>query len=98
MGCRSLDRSGSKQSKLVAVSGADGDALAPLGAAAREHCGATLGLHAATEAMGFGATAAVGLKCALRHLDAFLKFLEKFFRLFSTRLPMQLLVRERRNF
>ena len=53
--------------KLVAVTGADGDLVTALGAAAVENGGASLGLHAAQKAVGLGAAAAVGLKGALRH-------------------------------
>jgi hypothetical protein len=52
---------------LVAESGADRDALAADGAAAAQHGGARLGLHARTETMGFHALAAIGLKGTLGH-------------------------------
>ncbi|OJV44183.1 MAG: hypothetical protein BGO25_13960 [Acidobacteriales bacterium 59-55] len=52
---------------LVAVTGADGDLVAALGAAAVENGGARLGLHAGEEAVGLGAVAAVRLKGTLRH-------------------------------
>ena len=57
---------------LVAESGAYRDALATDGAAAAEHCGARLGLHARPETMGLHALAAVGLKCALGHENTLL--------------------------
>jgi len=63
--------------KLVAESGADGNALAALGAAAAEHGGSALGLHAGPKAVGLDPLAAVGLKCALRHGNALLILLWK---------------------
>jgi hypothetical protein len=57
---------------LVAVSGADGDALASLGAAARQHGLAALGLHALPESVHLGTAAAIGLECPLRHLTPLL--------------------------
>jgi hypothetical protein len=57
---------------LVAEASAHRDALAALGAAAREHGGPALGLHTAAEAVNLRTTAAVGLKCALRHGTALL--------------------------
>jgi hypothetical protein len=53
--------------ELVAMTGADRDAMAALGAATRKHGGSALGLHSHTEAMRLGTVAAVRLKCALRH-------------------------------
>src|SRR6185312_15973988 len=52
---------------LVAVARADGDLVTTLGAAAAQHSGPGLGLHAAQEAMGLRAMTAVGLKGTLRH-------------------------------
>src|ERR1035441_8906481 len=57
---------------LVAEAGADGHALAADGAAAAEHGGAGIGLHAGAETVGFHALAAIGLKCALGHKNALL--------------------------
>ena len=51
----------------VAMAGADGDALAPGGAAAAEHGGAGIGLHARPEAVRFRTVAAIGLKCSFGH-------------------------------
>lgn len=53
---------------LIAVSGADGDALASLCAPTRQYGLAALGLHALPESMYLGTVAAVGLECAFRHL------------------------------
>jgi hypothetical protein len=53
--------------ELVAETGADGDLVTALGAAAIENGGTSLGLHAGEEAVGLGAVAAVGLKGTLRH-------------------------------
>jgi hypothetical protein len=53
--------------KLVAETGADGDLVTALGAAAAEHGCTCLGLHAGKKAVGLGAVAAVRLKGALRH-------------------------------
>jgi hypothetical protein len=58
--------------RLVAVSGADADALASGRTAAAEHGGTALGLHPRTEAVLLDAAAAVGLKCALGHVNALL--------------------------
>lgn len=52
--------------------GTDGDALASGGAAAAEHGGAGVGLHARPEAVGFSTVAAVGLKCSFGHRDPLL--------------------------
>lgn len=60
---------------LVAVARAHSDALAALRAAAGKHSGPGLGLHAASKAVNLGTTAAVGLKCALRHGTALLNFI-----------------------
>ncbi len=49
------------------MSGADGDTLAAGGAAATEHGGAGIGLHARPEAVRFRAVAAIGLKCSFGH-------------------------------
>lgn len=49
------------------MSGADGDTLAAGGAAATEHGGAGIGLHARPETVSFGTVAAVGLKCTFGH-------------------------------
>src|SRR5271170_2212966 len=51
----------------VAMPGADRDALAPCGAAAAEHGGAGVGLHARPEAVRLRSVAAVGLECTLGH-------------------------------
>ena len=59
--------------KLVAVTGADGDLVTALRAAAAENGGASLGLHAAKKAVRLGAAAAVGLKGTLRHGTELLK-------------------------
>jgi hypothetical protein len=53
--------------ELVAVTGADGDLMTALGAAAAEDGGTCLGLHTREEAVGLGAVAAIGLKGTLRH-------------------------------
>jgi len=53
--------------QLVAETGADGDLVTALGAAAAQDGGARLGLHAGKEAVGLGPVAAVGLKGTLRH-------------------------------
>src|SRR5207248_1858606 len=53
--------------RLVAESSADGDLMTPLGAAAAEHSGSGLGLHAGKEAVGLGPVTAVGVKRTLRH-------------------------------
>ena len=53
---------------LIAVTGANGDALASLCAAARQYGLAAFGLHALPESMHFGSVAAVGLECPFRHL------------------------------
>ena len=52
---------------LVAEPGRHRDALAPLGATARKHGLAALGLHTLPESVHLGAFAAIGLKCALGH-------------------------------
>ncbi len=54
-------------SALVAISGAYRDALAPLGATARENGLAALGLHTSAESVHLGTTATVRLECALGH-------------------------------
>jgi hypothetical protein len=53
--------------RLVAVSRAYRDLMAALRAAAAQNRGTCLGLHAAEEAVGLGAMAAVGLKRTLGH-------------------------------
>lgn len=55
------------QAASVAESRADRYALATGGAAAAQHGGAAVGLHARSKAMGLSAFAPVGLKCALWH-------------------------------
>lgn len=57
---------------LVAESGADRNTLAACSAAAAEHGGSALCLHAGPEAVSLNAVAAVGLKCALGHKRALL--------------------------
>ena len=52
---------------LVAETGADGDALAAFGAAAREDGLSALGLHPRTEAVGLGTAPAVRLKRTFGH-------------------------------
>jgi len=52
---------------VLAEAGADGDLVTALGAAAAQHGGAGLGLHAGKEPVLLYAGAAVGLKGALRH-------------------------------
>ncbi len=54
---------------LVAITRRNRDALASLGATARKHGLAALGLHTLPEAVHFGAFAAIGLKCALGHAE-----------------------------
>jgi hypothetical protein len=49
--------------------------MAPLGAAAGQHGGSALGLHASAEAVNLRTATAIGLKCALRHGTALLNFL-----------------------
>ena len=61
---------------LVAEAGADSHALAPDGATAAQHGGAALGLHPRAEPVGLDAAAAIGLKCALGHVNALLFPLE----------------------
>ena len=58
---------------LVAVTGADRDFVAALGAATAENSSARLGLHAAEEAVGLRAATAVRLKSTLRHGTELLK-------------------------
>jgi hypothetical protein len=58
--------------RSIAEAGADTHALAAGGAAAAEHCGAGIGLHAGAEAVGFHALAAIGLKRALGHKNILL--------------------------
>jgi hypothetical protein len=52
---------------LVAESGAYRDALTSLGATARQHRPAALGLHTRTKSVRLGPATTVGLKCALWH-------------------------------
>jgi hypothetical protein len=61
-----------RRKDLVAEASADSHTLAADGAAAVEHGGAGLGLHASAETMGFHTLAAIGLKCALGHKNALL--------------------------
>jgi len=61
-----------KRRGLVAISGADGDALAASGATAAEHGGAAFGLHAGAEAVSLHAAVTVRLKRALGHGNALL--------------------------
>jgi hypothetical protein len=56
-----------KLESLVAETGADGDLVTALGAAAAEDGCTCFGLHAGEEAVGLGAVAAVGLEGTLRH-------------------------------
>jgi hypothetical protein len=74
----SSNRSGRtrNRARLVAISGADGDALASLGATARQNRLAALGFHALPESVHLGTAAAIGLECPLRHLTSLL-LLEK---------------------
>jgi hypothetical protein len=60
--------------QLVAETGAHGDLVAALGAAAAQHGGAGLGLHTAKKTVGLRAVAAVGLERTLRHGTALLNF------------------------
>ena len=53
--------------ELLAESGLYGHAFASLGATARKHRLAGLGLHPGTEPVSLTPPPAVGLKCALRH-------------------------------
>ena len=62
--------------RLVAVPGADRNALAACGTAPAEHGGATFGLHASAETVSLHAAVAVGLKCALGHGNVLLFLLE----------------------
>ena len=71
-GGRSSDPGSNRTAGLVAKTGADGDALAANGATAAQYRCACLGLHTRTEAVGFHALAAIGLKCALGHENALL--------------------------
>jgi hypothetical protein len=57
---------------LVAEAGADGHAFAANGAAAAEHGGAGLGLHARTETVCLHALTAIWLKGTLGHENALL--------------------------
>ena len=56
-----------KSANLVPETGADGDALASLSPAARQHLGSALSLHAGAEPVFFRALPPVGLKCTFRH-------------------------------
>ena len=67
--------------ELVAETGADGNLVTALGAAAVENGGARLGLHAREEAVGLGAVAAVGLKGTLRHDKKLLRRVEHLLKL-----------------
>jgi hypothetical protein len=53
---------------LIAVAGANRDALASLGAPARQYGLAAFGLHTLPESMHFGTVAAVGLECPFWHV------------------------------
>ena len=53
--------------ELVAVTGAYGDALAALGAAAGKNSSSALGFHTTAETVRLRTTATVGLKRTLRH-------------------------------
>src|SRR5260370_4912525 len=68
----SANREPATWGKVVAEAGADGNTAATLRAAAAEHGGSALGLHAGPKAVGLDALAAVGLKCALGHGSALL--------------------------
>jgi hypothetical protein len=63
--------------RLVAVTGADGNLVTALGAAAIENGSASLGLHAGQKTVGLGTAAAVGLKGTLRHGTELLKGQER---------------------
>lgn len=63
---------------LIAIAGADSNALAALGAAARKHGSSCLGFHPREESMGLRPVTAVRLKCALRHDTALLILLKNF--------------------
>jgi hypothetical protein len=78
LGASRLKESGRRG--LVAEAGADRDALAADGAAAAQHGGASLGLHARTETVSLHALAAIGLECALGH-EKFLLFSDENLRL-----------------
>src|ERR1700689_4384678 len=56
-----------RSQELIAITRTDGNTLAALGAPARQHRRAALGLHAAAEAVRLRTAAAIRLKCALRH-------------------------------
>jgi hypothetical protein len=58
--------------RSIAEAGADAHALAAGGAAAAEHCGPGIGLHAGAKAVGFHSLAAIGLKRALGHKNILL--------------------------
>ena len=57
----------SRAALVLAEARADGDLVTALGAAAAEHGGAGLGLHACKKSVLLHAAAAVGLKGAFRH-------------------------------
>ena len=63
--CRSVETCG--RHALVAEARLHGDTVPSLGATARQHSSASLGLHARAEAMHLGAVAAVGLEGTLGH-------------------------------
>ena len=63
-----------QEGKLVAVAGADRDAMTALGATAGQYGRSALGLHASAKAVYFRAMATIRLKCALRHGTALLNF------------------------
>src|SRR5271170_2074023 len=60
--------------QLVAVAGADGNAVTALGAAARQYGGSGLGLHTGAKAVDLRTVTAIRLKRALRHGTALLNF------------------------
>jgi hypothetical protein len=61
------------ESRLVAITSADGDLVTSLGTTAAENSGTGLGLHAAEKAVRLGATTTIGLKGTLRHGTELLK-------------------------
>ena len=75
--CGATSSGSDDAARLVAEASADSDTLAADGAAAAEHGGAALGLHAGTKAVGLHTLAAIGLKCALGHRNALLFLDEK---------------------
>jgi hypothetical protein len=67
--------------ELVAETGAYGDLVAALGAAAVENGSACLGLHTRKKAVCLGAMAAVGLESTLRHDKKLLRRVEHLLKL-----------------